>query len=57
MKKNYQLKNIFIVLEDGKISDDSKISNGHISGKDYSTCKKTWDKFEMKNMGDFHDHY
>ena len=57
MKKNYLLKNIFIVLEDGKISDDSKISNGHISGKDYSTCKKAWDKFEMKNMGDFHDHY
>ena len=57
MKKNYLLKNIFIVLEDGKISDDSKISNGHISGKDYSTCKKNWDKFEMKNMGDFHDHY
>ena len=21
------------------------------------TCKKTKDKFEMKNMGDYHDHY
>ena len=21
------------------------------------TCKKAWDKFEMKNMGDYHDHY
>ena len=21
------------------------------------TCEKIWDKFEMKNMGDYHDHY
>ena len=20
-------------------------------------CEKIWDKFEMKNMGDYHDHY
>ena len=20
-------------------------------------CKKIWDKFSMKNMGDYHDHY
>ena len=25
--------------------------------KDYSTCKKTWDKFKMKTMGDYHDYY
>ena len=41
----------------GKISDDGKISDGHISLKDYLTCEKIWDKFEMKNMGDYHDHY
>ena len=40
-----------------KIGDDSKISDGHISVKDYLTCKKIWDKFEIKNMGDYHDHY
>ena len=34
-----------------------KISDGHISDKDYLTWRKTWDKFEMKNMGDYHDHY
>ena len=44
-------------LKDGKIGDDGIISDGHINIKDYSTCKKTWDKFEMKNMGDYHDHY
>ena len=43
--------------KDGKIGYDSKISDGHISAKDYLTCKKTWDKFEMENMGDYHDHY
>ena len=43
--------------KDGKIGDDGKISDGHIDVNDYLTCKKTWDKFEMKNMGDYHDNY
>ena len=34
-----------------------KISDGHISDKDCLTWEKTWDKFEMKNMGDYHDLY
>ena len=38
--------------KDGKIGDDGKISDGHICVKDYLTCEKTWDKFEMKNMDD-----
>ena len=41
----------------GKIDDDGKISDDHISIKDYQTCEKTWNKFKMKNMGDYHDHY
>ena len=28
-----------------------------IDVNDYLTCEKTWDKFKMKNMGDYHDHY
>ena len=28
-----------------------------MSAKDYLTCKKTWDKFEIKNMGDYLDDY
>ena len=43
--------------KDGKIGDDGKISDGHISLKDYLKCEKIWDKFEMKNMGGYHDHY
>ena len=50
-------KYFYSSTQDGKIVDDAKISDGHISVKDYLTCEKTWDKFEMKNMGDYHDLY
>ena len=50
-------KYFYISRKDGKIGDDGKISDGHICVKDYLTCEKSWDKFEMKNMGDYHDHY
>ena len=41
----------------GKINENGKISDGHISIEDYMVCEKIWDKFGMKNMGDYHDHY
>ena len=50
-------KYLYSSIKDGKIVDDGKISYVHISVKDYLTCGKVWDKFEMKNMGDYHDHY
>ena len=50
-------KYFYSSAKDGKINDDGKISDGHISVKDYLACEKTWGKFEMKNMGDYHDHY
>ena len=28
-----------------------------MSVKDYLTCENIWDKFEMKNMGGYHDQY
>ena len=43
--------------KDDKIDDDDKISDGHISLKDYLTCQKIWNKFDIKDMGDYHDHY
>ena len=43
--------------DDGKISDVVKISKYHISGKDCLMCEKIWDKFKIKNMSDYHDHY
>ena len=52
------LENISLVQQKkGKIYEDGKISDGHISIKDYLTCKNIWNKFKMKNMGDYHDHY
>ena len=58
MKKNCLLeKSFFSSTKDRKIGDDGKISDGHISVKDYLTCEKIWNKFEMKNVGDYQDHY
>ena len=50
-------KYIYSSTKNGKTGDDGKISDGHISAKDYLTCEKIWDKFEMKSMGDYDDHY
>ena len=44
-------------IKDGKTGDNGKISDVHIDVSDYLTCEQTWNKFEMKNMGDYHDHY
>ena len=49
--------NFYSSIKDGKTGDDGKISDGHISVKDLLTCGKIWDKFEMKIMDDYHDHY
>ena len=58
LKKNWLLKNISLVQQKKtKFGDDGKISNGHLSLKDYLTCEKIWDNFNIKNMGDYHDHY
>ena len=50
-------KYFYSCTKDGKIRDYEKISDGHISVKDYLTCKKIWNKSDMKDMGDYHDHY
>ena len=50
-------KNFYSSIKDGKIGDDGKKSESHITLKDYLTCEKIWNKFNMKNMGYYHDHY
>ena len=58
MRKNCVLENISLVQQKkGKIDEDDKISDGHISIEDYLTCKNILNKFKMKNMGDYHNHY
>ena len=44
------------------VKDETTGENGeklddHIGNKDYLRWKKIWNKFNMKNMGDYHDHY
>ena len=50
-------KYFFSSTKKGKFDNDNKISDGHVSIKDYMTCEKILDKFNMKNMSDYHDHY
>ena len=49
------LESISIVQQ--KIREDNKISDGHLSIEDYMVCERICDKFKMKNVGDYHDHY
>ena len=56
-KKLPARKYFYSSTKDGKIGDDVKISDSYISVEDYLMCKKIWDKFGMKNIGDYHNHY
>ena len=42
--------------DDHDDDDDGKISDSHISLKDYLTCDKIWNKFDINDMGDSHNH-
>ena len=43
--------------KDGTTGDNGEKLDGHINFEYYLTCKKIWNDFDMKNMGDYHDHY
>ena len=47
----------FSSTKKGKIGNDGKILDVHIDDEEYLTCKKTWDKFDMKNMSGCHNYY
>ena len=44
-------------VKDKKANNYGRKLDGYISDEDYLTCKKIWNEFNMKNMGDYHDHY
>ena len=50
-------KYFYSSTKDKKISEDGKISDGHVSIQDYMVCRKIWNKFKVKNIGDYNDHY
>ena len=55
--KLFARKYFYSLIKDKKVSEDGKISDGHVSIEDYMVCERIWDKFNMKNMSDYHDHY
>ena len=55
--KSCARKYFYSSTKDKKIIEDGKISDGHVSIEDYMVCERIWDKFEMKNMDEYHDHY
>ena len=44
-------------VKDGATNDDGEKLDGHIRDEDYLMCNKIWNEMNMKNMGDFHNHY
>ena len=58
MKKKLHDKECFYRSTKEETTDDNgEKSDGHINDEEYLTCKKIWEEFGMKNMGDCHDHY
>ena len=47
----------YSTVKDGTAGDNSEKLNGHISNEDYLTYKKIWNEFNIKNIGDYHNHY
>ena len=50
-------KYFYSSIKDKKTGYDGKISDGHVSTKDYMICERIWNRFNVENMGDYHDHY
>ena len=44
-------------LKDGTTDDNGKKINGYITDEEYLICIKIWNEFNIKNIGDYHDHY
>ena len=50
-------KCLYRSLKDGITCYNEENLDGHITDEEYLACKKIWNKFNVKNMGDYHDHY
>ena len=58
VKKNYLIKNVFAGLwKMEQLVTMVKKLYGLITDEKYLTSIKTWNEFNMKNMGEYHDHY
>ena len=50
-------KCLYSSVKDGTTDGNGEKLDGHISDENYLTCKKLWNKFNIKNRGEYHDHY
>ena len=59
VKKYYVKKCFYRSLKDGDITigDNDEKLNDHISDKEHLTCIKIWNKFNMKSIGCYYDHF
>ena len=56
VKKKWLVKNGLVKDGTAGNGNGGKLDS-HVSDEDYLTCNKVRNKFNMKNMGDYHDHY
>ena len=52
-KKLPDKKSFYNSVKDGTTDDNGEKLDGHIRDEDFLTCKKIWNEFSMKNMGDY----
>ena len=50
-------KYFYSTIKYGTTDENGKKLDNHIRNKNYLMWKKIWNKFNMKNIGDYHDHY
>ena len=50
-------KDFYSSVKDETAGDNGENLDGHINNEDYLTNKKIWNEVNVKNMGDYHDHY
>ena len=50
-------KCLYRCVKDGTTGDNGGKLDGHIKDKDYLGCKIVWNESNMKNTGDYYDHY
>ena len=56
-KKVLDKKCFYSSVNNGTTSDNGEQLNGHESDENYLMYNKIWNELNMKNMGDYHDHY
>ena len=50
-------KCFYCSVKDGTTDDKGEKLDGHVSDENSFMCKKIWNKFNIKNMDDYHNHY